>query len=438
MAEEPQRMELMAPAEGYFRTNALELAMHEGRWSSSLRLAVALLAALVCTPQLDHTTIALGLLIYVVYVAGCLELSRRMRADLASSEFSRSGWWRLGQLSGWLHGTLWACLAFKAFPELDFVEQVELTGLTLILVASTAIFFGATSRGDLGFITLCVCGLATAWLIWGAGGNTLMAATLLAMLLAFLQLAARRGQWQQEQITLMKQNGELVAQLLLRNSELNEAYDRQSRILAEAGHDLRQPLQALAMMVGGLKHDLDETRLRNELSLLNQRVGSITEMFVRLLDESRPNSVDVPRLKSVRLMELLGEVVDGVHEGAQAKGLRLDLDFAPISLRSDPVLLKRLLWNLLSNSVRCTKFGFVRLRCLRDQDGLVIEILDTGPGIDTAAAKESPGKRGIGLSIVREISAALDYRFEIGRREGGGTRAVVGIPAAYVAWPEVA
>ena len=165
-------------------------------------------------------------------------------------------------------------------------------------------------------------------------------------------------------------------------NELEQANFAKTRFLAVASHDLRQPLHALGMFIGQLSTPRDAANLKRIVERAEASVAAMNELFDALLDISRIDtqqlSPSVGPFPVQRLLDRLGATYSGQ---AVRKGLSLRLPATSAWISSDPVLLERILGNLVSNAIRYTRRGGVVVLCRRRGEALRIEVLDSGPGI---------------------------------------------------------
>ncbi len=230
--------------------------------------------------------------------------------------------------------------------------------------------------------------------------------------------------------------------------QAREAADRanlaKSRFLATASHDLRQPLQALALLNGSLRRmALDE----NQLEAVNQQERAVTTMsrlLNALLDISKLEAGVVrtaPVDFGVRsLFEDLRSEFAGL---AASKGLQLEIEPGSLVVHSDPDLVGQVLRNLLANAIKYTSRGYVRLSARGDGLRVHFELRDTGIGIPPdklpfiydeffqagAAAADHREGYGLGLSIVRRIVTLLRLKLDICSDVGVGTCCTLELPA---------
>jgi two-component system, sensor histidine kinase len=212
------------------------------------------------------------------------------------------------------------------------------------------------------------------------------------------------------------------------------ANEGKSRFLAAASHDLRQPLQAIELLNGSLRRLVTDQNAIEVLSQQDQAIDAMARLLNALLDISKLDSGAV-KPKSINF--ILAEIVDELRTEfagvAAEKGLRLEVEISDLAVYSDPALVEQILRNLLSNALKYTREGSVRLRCLREAGQVRIEVIDTGVGIPAdrlphiydefyqvgVPVNSSRDGYGLGLSIVKHLvkllSLELDARSEPGR-----------------------
>jgi two-component system CheB/CheR fusion protein len=209
-----------------------------------------------------------------------------------------------------------------------------------------------------------------------------------------------------------------------------------SRFLAAASHDLRQPLQTLALLQGLLARAVEGERAQNLVARLGDTLGAMTDMLNALLDINqieagavRAEYVDFP------VNDLLVKLRDEFVYQAQANNLALRMVPCGLTIHSDPRLLEQMVRNLLANSLKYTPSGKILLGCRRRQGLARIEVWDTGLGIPddqiqaifeeyhqvANEARERGLGLGLGLSIVRRIGDLLGHRVKVRSRHGAGS-----------------
>jgi two-component system CheB/CheR fusion protein len=209
-----------------------------------------------------------------------------------------------------------------------------------------------------------------------------------------------------------------------------------SRFLAAASHDLRQPLQTLALLQGLLANAVDGEKAKNLVVRLDETLAAMSGMLNALLDinQIEAGTTTVERV-GFPVNDLLERLRNEFAYHALAKGLALQVVACGASIDSDPHLLEQMIRNLLSNALKYTQRGKVLLGCRRHQDTLSIEVLDTGDGIpgheleaifeeyhqlDNSSRERSRGL-GLGLSIVRRLSNLLGHPVHVRSQPGKGS-----------------
>ncbi|HEX8963616.1 MAG TPA: ATP-binding protein [Rhodocyclaceae bacterium] len=224
--------------------------------------------------------------------------------------------------------------------------------------------------------------------------------------------------------------------------EAERANEAKSRFLAAASHDLRQPLSALALYVGTLEESLP-ARDRELARNMRQCVAGLNELLSDLLDLSKLDAgAIVPKVCDFSLDSVLGKVASAMEPKARRKRLALRYRYGGRFGRTDPVLFRRIVSNLVANAIRYTERGGVLIACRRRQGRLWVEVWDTGVGIPAGQTSEifeefkqlGNNERnreqgtGIGLAIVAKEAALLGLQVRVESRVGRGSVFAVELP----------
>jgi PAS domain S-box-containing protein len=224
----------------------------------------------------------------------------------------------------------------------------------------------------------------------------------------------------------------------------DRANQAKSRFLATASHDLRQPLQTLSMLNKTLSSLIKEPRARDAIEHERKTLSAMSRLLNALLDISKLESGAVrPEPTDFAVANLLEELRREFLDLATDKGLTLEVEPSADRVYSDPNLVGELLRNLVSNAIKYTLSGWVRLRSLREAAGVRIEVLDTGIGIasdqiplifdefyQVAGPTNNTHKGyGLGLSIVQRIARLLEIKLDVRSAPGRGSMFSVVLPA---------
>jgi two-component system, sensor histidine kinase len=230
--------------------------------------------------------------------------------------------------------------------------------------------------------------------------------------------------------------------------EAREAADRanqaKSRFLATASHDLRQPLQSLALLNGALRRLVDHPDASEALTHQDQAIGAMSRLLNALLDISKLESGAIkPQATHFAIAGLFEELRQEFAGMATDKGLTLQVTSAVEPVHSDPALLGQILRNLLSNAIKYTRSGRVVLTSRRAGARVRIEVIDTGIGIPAdqlsliydefyqvgVPTNSSRDGYGLGLSIVHRLVKLLGLQLEVRSEVGRGSVFALEVPA---------
>lgn len=211
-----------------------------------------------------------------------------------------------------------------------------------------------------------------------------------------------------------------------------------TRFLATASHDMRQPLHALTLYLSALDRRVQNQEARDIVKKMERAAESMVGMFATLLDLARIQAdVVEPEISDFPIQEVIERLI------AEHPGADIVARFAApsLSVRTDPVLLERLLRNLLSNGLKHGG-GSVRVVATPVAGRLQISVMDRGPGIapedqgrvfDEFVRLEGKGASeglGLGLAIVQRIADLLDLRVSLQSAPQQGATFSVLVPMA--------
>ncbi len=218
--------------------------------------------------------------------------------------------------------------------------------------------------------------------------------------------------------------------------EARQAERAKGRFLATASHDLRQPLQAVSLLNGALRRTARDPDVADALRQQQEAIGAMSRLLNTLLDISKLESGAIkPEPADFSVPAALDALAREFRSVAASKGLALHVEACEAWAHSDPSLVEQILRNLVSNGVKYTQEGWVRLRATVDPPWINIEIIDTGVGI----AQEQIGLLGeefyqvgvpsnstregygLGLSIVRRLARLLELELGVRSQVGRGS-----------------
>jgi signal transduction histidine kinase len=236
----------------------------------------------------------------------------------------------------------------------------------------------------------------------------------------------------------------LEKKVIERTRELELANLAKTRFLAAASHDLRQPLHALGLLVGQLDGDPNRAERRRIVERVGEAIAAMNELFNALLDISKLDAGAVaPDITALPVDTVLRRIETMFGTLARDKSLRLKVLPSRAWIRSDRILLERIILNLVSNAVRYTERGGVLIGCRRRGETWRIEVWDSGVGIaadqrqdifrefyQITNAGAGPAGLGLGLAIVDRLCRLLGHPLDLASTPGKGSRFSITVPAA--------
>ena len=218
-----------------------------------------------------------------------------------------------------------------------------------------------------------------------------------------------------------------------------------SAFLAAIGHDLRTPISAILTGAAELERGATDAAARSQSRLITDAGFMMKAMLDDLLDHAKLDAghMTVDQV-DFNLRDLLNQTTRLWRGPARVKGLKLRVEGAaliPAAVRGDPMRVRQVLNNLISNAMKFTDTGSVtlRLNAWSEESGghaVLIEVADTGPGLtaDQMARLFTPfdqtidgvsalhGGTGLGLAISRQLAELMDGRLTVRSQPGAGAQ----------------
>lgn len=271
----------------------------------------------------------------------------------------------------------------------------------------------------------------------------------MAILVAFLLIywwlllvgGRRLHATQHSNLELQFSNQELIDSLTLQTRASLRAVATKNRFLASAAHDLRQPVHALSLYADWLATEPEMAR--DIAPRILQSTRAINELFDSLFDLTRIDAGNYKvKLQNVSVQALLADVVLQFAPVAAAKSLRLRSRAPDVTIWADPVVLRRILGNLVSNALKHTQKGGVLLGLRVRRDMVVFEVWDTGVGIPrehqqaifqeffrVSQHQGTEDSLGLGLTIVSKLATLMGYQLALNSQADRGSVFRVMVPA---------
>ncbi|MFK7733187.1 MAG: ATP-binding protein [Pseudomonadales bacterium] len=224
----------------------------------------------------------------------------------------------------------------------------------------------------------------------------------------------------------------------------NSAHER-AQFIAAASHDLRQPLHALAMFTNALKQKESSEEFRELVNLQEESISNLSDLLQGTLDTAR---VDIeqkqPKMRSFVVVDALSKVELDYSIQAKKRGIEFSTSCELGDIHTDPVMLQRVLGNLVDNALKAAKSG-VKLEAIKIDKAWIFSVKDDGSGIEKGDAsrifqsyvsldeRSASGGYGLGLYVVKEFANALGGTVTVESGENRGSVFSVSIPIGELA-----
>ncbi len=385
------------------------------------------------------------------YIAICAILHialRRMYQRTASPEVDWKLWGRYFAFMSLTEGLGWGwASAYLVNPDRFDFEMLVIVVSLMVAVGAVSVFGSYLPAFFALFIPITF-----SCLFWSYAASAqyppanAMFWMVSMFIMAVSALGVRTNLNFKELVGLRIRTSELAVDLR-QQKELAEAANlAKSSFLAAASHDLRQPVHALGLFAGALRGARIPAEAMIMVEQIEASATAMDSLFSALLDISKLDAGVVEVQKhSFAIQPLLDRICREYAEDAQAKSLSITQHYCSAIVRTDPILLERILRNLVSNAVRYTGQGRVIIGCRRRPNAICVQVLDTGIGIAQLHQErvfqeyfqlQNPERDrakglGLGLAIVRRLTDLLNCKLELKSRQGHGSMFSITIPLAY-------
>jgi signal transduction histidine kinase/ActR/RegA family two-component response regulator len=253
-------------------------------------------------------------------------------------------------------------------------------------------------------------------------------------------------QLQEDRSVLEERIEEATRALREKKEEAERASHDKSHFLAVASHDLRQPLHALGLYIAELQRKVTDCEQQHLVGQVERSVESLSTLLNALLDISKLDAgAIVPHMQVCDVGAMLKHVAADYQILSSLRNIQLVIRSSGAQVHSDPILLERILTNLVSNALRYTPpNGRVMIACRRRGNRLRIEVRDNGIGISrndqaniyreffqlNQPQLDSSKGLGLGLAIVDRLVKLLGHKIDLHSAPGLGSVFAVEVPIA--------
>lgn len=404
-------------------------------------VVMAPLVAWLMWHKIDHTVLILW--VALLYCFHTLEVWHWLNYPKQIENLKECRrWQKQFLLSDTLVGALWGSAGVFMFIPGEPIFQAFLLCIMMGMAAGAVAGNLVFPMSQQTYVALVILPITTNMLLQGTREYYLLATMVGVFLIFVLKVGYDQCKFFELSIQRGFENQELLSKLEVQHAHVVQAGEIKSKFLAAVSHDLRQPLYSMNLFIDALEPHIQDQgdpiklQLRRSTQVLNS-------MFDNLLDITRlETGVVIPNLAHVEIQTLLDNIRDEFEWLANQKNLKLAINAIPQLVHTDAELLKCILRNLISNAIRYTEHGAIKVDCLPNGSTLRLAIVDTGIGIDSENIEkifddyfqvENNNPRtekglGLGLAIVRRMEKLLGYQMTVNSTPGHGTRFEFNIP----------
>lgn len=416
--------------------HALRMLLERNLVASAMHMAVAILVAVTMAGSVPvwrgiaFTVSISAAIAFQMYLA-----NRYSKAEWSDAEFL-SVRTQFDISAVWVGG-MWGFAGFCLFPAGEPAKQLFLTfvmgGMSLSAVGTQ----GMRLQTCYSSIIPGMLPLSVRYLMEPGTESLVSGGLIFAYIVVLVSLARKINDFMLRAFRLQIEKDSLLENVRAQSVEIEhakaeaeEANLAKSRFLAQASHDLRQPLHAINLFIESLPEAKTKAEEERIIQRVRQSLDVLTKLFDSLLDVTLLDTGGITvRHQTFRPTDVINEVVSDFALVAQACNVELRVAPSQLSVRSDVVLTRRMLQNLVSNAIRHSEGGAALIGCRRRNGFLSIDVLDNGAGIAVEdqtrifseftrldsvrmGSSSTPGL-GLGLSIVKRVADRLGLRVHL-------------------------
>ena len=244
-------------------------------------------------------------------------------------------------------------------------------------------------------------------------------------------------------IQISFEKNRLAQALQLRTEQAEKANQAKSQFLAAASHDLKQPIIAQESLISALRSYIGEDKHAEIFLHLKENTEALHELFNELIEVSRIDTGNINyTIDYTDMEEMFKELESQFQPLAQDKNITLSFEGSAEPVMSDYHLLKRILVNLISNAIKYTPEGSVKIYQQLQGKKIKLVIEDSGVGISEQNQKNifheffrasnaslySEGF-GLGLAIVKRLSLLLEHEIKVESEPDKGSKFIIIVDA---------
>ncbi|MDH5425143.1 MAG: ATP-binding protein [Gammaproteobacteria bacterium] len=345
-----------------------------------------------------------------------------------------------------LSGLQWGTAVLLYFNPESTVDISILVLLELAMVAAAVASLSVIPIAFVGYATPVA--LMTAYPLFFSGNSDYYVLGVLVIVYLFVMYMFCKNIYKATMfgIRMSIENASLVQSLQIEKNKADHSNDAKSRFLASASHDLRQPLQALTLFTEALKEEVNEEKQNSLVDRISKSLDALKGLLNSLLDISKLDAGGVLVNKSgFDVASVFEEIRTEFRPMAEKKFQQLAITNASLFVYSDPILIKRVIQNLVINAIKhSSEESLIIVDIKPEGENAVITVKDNGPGIPkneitkifnefhqlNNAERDRNKGLGLGLAIVERLTNLLSVELSLDSLPGVGSVFSLVLPKA--------
>jgi signal transduction histidine kinase len=385
----------------------------------------------------------------------------QFRRDFAGGAIDWRRWRLRANAATLATATLWGLSAWIFYLRGNAIQQTGLIIVAYTFCVAAVPVLSIQPRLYIAYATLCFVPMVVRIASVGGFDNYQLAAEVAVIIIMTTLLARNYRQTLHRVLQLKRRADRLVQQVRVEKQAADVARQQaevanraKTQFFTAASHDLRQPLHAMGLFAEALRQRVHEPEVAHLVNSINESVDALEGLFSELLDITRIDAGGVEvHTESFAVGDIFRKLRLHFEPAAFEKGLALRLRGGQRVVQADPLLVERILRNLVSNAIRYTNDGTVLVSCRARGGRVLLQVWDTGLGIreqEQAKIFEefyqvpnrpaiAPHQRkglGLGLAIVKRLADMMAAPLTLRSEPDRGTVFTLDLPPGTAPRPQ--
>ena len=383
-----------------------------------------------------------------LYILSILRFSSALIYKRFKDALSDYGWAALGTLLSLLAGLNWGAVAILYFNPASSTDVTVLVVVILGLVSGSISSLSTIPLSYTMYTGTTLLMLSYQFIV--SGVEAFISLFIMTIIYGSAMIAFSKNIYQSITygLRLSIENTELVERLQLEKEKAINANLAKSKFLAAASHDLRQPLQAMTLFTQALKENTENSKNQLVVDRISKSLEALKGLLDSLLDISKLDAGGIQtKTENFDLHPLIAELHNELGSMASIKDQQLNFCNDHCIVFSDPILIKRIIQNLIVNAVTHTPENTIITVAITKnttENTCTVSVSDNGPGIaehelervfeefyqlDNPERDRNKGL-GLGLTIVNRLATLLNIEVKLKSAVDSGCQFSLNVPLA--------